>query len=363
MTANRSGIADVSLSAREFTSIDDLAEDFRAKRVTPPHLTSARLRDLERDPRFAARYVEVRSQGLPVLALPSYYPQTDRWPDPAYDVTARLGIEPHLTASSFCLIGGHADLRCAALEIEDVSPLLLDAAAECALRISGQVAAREGRVAAALYTDTGSRLFRAASALGATQRTILGHRYSIPDVGSGAGSYLSMLSSSKRGMVRRDLRDLARAGITARYVSWDSVVAEAAPLVAEVHNAHDAPDLPQLALMRLRRRAQDPDVTGVAFGVWHSGQLSAVTLGWVHGRTLELYEVGLAAQPSVDRSLRYLEVMFYAPLRFMWQSHLRTLDLALESGRPKKLRGAIEEPVAGFILPGPPGRPDRLLSS
>jgi hypothetical protein len=109
--------------------------------------------------------------------------------------------------------------------------------------------------------------------------------------------------------------------------------------------------------MRLRRRSQDPDAASVAFGFWRSGQLSAVTLGWVHGHTLELYEVGLAAQPSADRGLRYLEVMFYAPLRFMWQNHLRTLDLALESGHPKKLRGAIGEPVVGFMLPGRPDEP------
>ena len=357
LTTDSDRTAGVSLSVREIMSIDDLAEDFWAKQVMPPHLTPARLRDLERDPRFAASYVEVRSQGRPLLALPSYFPQIDRWPDPAYDVAARLGIEPHPAASSFCLIGGRADLRSAVLEVENATSPLLDAAAECALRVSGQVAAREGRAPAVLYADAGSRLFRAASALGATRPTILAHRYSIPDVGSSACSYLSILSTGRRGMVRRDLRDLARARITARCVPWESIVAEAAPLIAGIHTAHDAPDLPQLALMRLRRRAQDPDVAGVAFGVWHSGQLSAATLGWVHGHTLELYEIGLAAQPGTDRGLRYLEVMFYAPLRFMWQNHLRTLDLALESGHPKKLRGAIEEPVVGFILPGRPDEP------
>jgi hypothetical protein len=37
--------------------------------------------------------------------------------------------------------------------------------------------------------------------------------------------------------------------------------------------------------------------------------------------------------------MRYLEVMFYAPLRFMRSMAIRTLDLARESSHPKGLRG------------------------
>jgi hypothetical protein len=343
--------AGTDFAARHVTSSDDLADVLWPQPPAPPHLTRGRLHDLEQDARFCVSYVEVAAYGRPVLALPCYSPCTDRWPDAAYDVSARLGLAPGLRADSFCLAGGRADFRCAALEARRAPPDVLDAAASTALRSACEAAGRDGRSTVLLYADADGRLCREAVALGTHDPyTVLAQRYVIPDVGSGLESYLSALGRSRRSVVRRDLRDLAASGIKARPQTWETVVTEAAPLIAGVHQAHGQRDLPALALARLRRRARDPDVSGVAFAVWLAGQLIAVTVGWVYGRTLELYEVGLAAQPAADRGLRYLEVMFYAPLRFMWREGLRTLDVALESGYPKRLRGAVGRPVVGLIL-------------
>jgi hypothetical protein len=345
-----------ALSVRLVASAAGLAAGLWPPRPAPPHLTRARLGDLERDARFTVSYAEVSAGGLPMLALPAYWPQQRHWPDAAYDAGALLGMTPGVPADSLCLVGGRADFRCAALEAADADPNLLDAAAELALGAIGRDAERARRNLALLYTPIGGRLQRAASRLWPDDRRgILGHRYLIPDVGTGLDSYLATLSAAKRSLVRRDLKSLAAAGIHAGHDTWGSVIKQAAPMVAGIHQAHGHTDLPALALARLKRRAADPDVLPVAF-VYRSGrELSAVTLGWAHGGALELYEVGLAPDPAADRGLRYLEVMFYAPLRFMWNNGLRTLDLALEAGHPKKLRGADELPVAGMILGRRPG--------
>jgi hypothetical protein len=347
-----------ALTTRRVGSAADLAGGLWPRPPSPPYLTRARLGDLERDPRFSVSYTEVLAGSQPVLAVPAYSPRQRRWPDAAYDAGSLLGLGPGVVADSLCLVGGRADYRCPALEAPGKDGDLLDAAARLALRSIGQDARRDGRTAALLYADIDGRLFRAAAALGMSPGyEILGHRYHIPDVGPGLAQYLSTLSRGKRSMVRRDLRAIAQAGVLAQQDTWENVAVEAAPLVAGIHQVHGQTDLPALALARIRRRAGDPDVLAVAFALWSAGRLGAVTLGWVHGRTLELYEVGLAPQPDADRGLRYLEVMFYAPLRFMWRSGLRTLDLAMAAGHPKKLRGAVERPVAGTILGGaPPGQ-------
>jgi hypothetical protein len=309
-----------------------------------PHATRARLTDLERDPRFDTRFAVVSSDDKPVLALPIYSPKLARWTDPAYDVSDLL--ESAGAATDFCLLGGRADLHCHALLTECADERLTEAAAELAIRTAREAAA--GRRCALLYVE--GLLHQAAVSVGVASSAVLGHRYVMTDVGANLAEYLSGLGSTRRNLVRRDLRRLGERAIRAEVCEWSTVLDEAAPLVAAVKSRHRRPDLPALVHYRLGRRSLDPDVTCVAFAIRAAGRLAAVTLGWTYGSTLELYEIGLADASGEDRGLHYLEAMFYAPLRFMWSHGLRTLDLALESGHPKTLRGATGHPLAGLLL-------------
>jgi|ERR1022692_166492 hypothetical protein len=332
-------------------SVAELHDSFWEHSGVSPHHTRMRLGDLERDPRFTTRYVAVRQGRHWLAAVPVYLPLSSRWPDPAYDVAAQLHL-PAAAPHTFLLIGGRADRRCGMLEVPRAAPSILDSAAIAAARTAHDMARSEGRLAALLYADDdGTRLLRAVQDLGSTQCALLGKRYVITDVGTDQRDYLAGLKSSRRSVVVRDLRDLAAAEICAVPADWEDVLPEAASLIAEIHRSYGEPDLPALARTRLRRRGQDPDAECIAFALWKAGRLQAVTLAWVYADVLELYEVGLTPGPAENRGLRYLEVMFYAPLRFMWQRGLRKLDLAMDAGRPKILRGAIGRDVLGVLLP------------
>ena len=319
-----------------------------------PSTTRARLTDLERDPRFDASFVLATMDDEPVLALPAYAPLVGQWPDPGYDVPALLALANPSPATGFCLLGGRADLRCEVLRAVDPDgpdDWRLNAAAALAVATARDAAAESGRRCALLYVDADEGLLhRAAMSAGVESSKLLGDRYVIPDVGEDLPGYLSRLSGSRRGIVRRDLQKLGKAGLRAEVCDWSSVLDEGAPLIAAVKAQHQLADVPALIHHRLSRRALDPDVKCVAFATRQDGRLTAVTTGWIYGSTLELYEVGLVAEPSEDRGLRYLEVMFYAPLRFMWSLGLRSLDLALSSAYPKTLRGAVGRPLAGLLL-------------
>jgi hypothetical protein len=293
----------------------------------------------------------VNIRGNPVLALQIYGPRLARWTDPAYDVSALLESAADAPATGFWLLGGRADLRCDALRCEGADARQVDDAAEVAVRAARDAAAASGRRCALLYADAqDGLLYRAATSVGVAFSAILGQRYVITNVGASISEYLGGLGSTRRGVVRRDLRRLDELALRAEVCDWPAVLEEAAPLVAAVKARYRQADHPALVRHRLARRSLDPDLRCVAFATREGGRLTAVTMGWAYESTLELYEIGLASQPSADRGLHYLEVMFYAPLRFMWSHGLRTLDLALESAHPKTLRGAIGLPLAGLLL-------------
>ena len=338
---------DSALTVGFVTSADELPDDMWA--AGRPHATRARLTDLERDPRFDTLFALVRCHGDPVLALSAYSPRLSQWTDPAYDVASVLDLAAGADATDFCLLGGRADLRCEALRANGADERLADGAARLAIRAAQDAAAEAGRRCALLYVDDGL-LHRAAVSAGVVSSAIVGHRYVIADIGTDLAGYLRQLGASRRSLVRRDLRRLGDTGLQADMCAWADVLDEAVPLIAAVKAGHRQPDLPALIRYRLTRRSADPDVECVAFAIWQDGRLTAVTIGWVYGSVLELYEVGLPGEPAQDRGLRYLEVMFYAPLRYMWSRGLRTLDLALESGHPKTLRGATGHPLAGLVL-------------
>lgn len=308
-----------------------------------PEQTRHRLLDLERDPRFPVSYVALAEVGRLVAAVPVYEVRVDSWPAGPYDVGTILGTDA--PASAWALLGGRADLS---------SGVLMAAASDGdlearALGVAADVARERGRRPALLYAD--ERLRTAAAAAGVVRSVEIGSRAVIEDVGSDLDAYLALLPARlRRRLVRPDLKEIERLGLRATVVRWEDVIDSVAPLVVEVARRHGAVDHRRLVQHRLRGWAANPDVEPVAFVVSHDGGLLGASLAWGYRNTLYVYELGLAPAAGRLRRTAYLELVFYAPLRYAWASGLRRIDLGLEGEEAKSRRGATLYPVYGIEL-------------
>jgi len=333
------------------TTVDTLPPEMWAAENLRPQYSRRRLRDLEADRRFVTRYV-MASQGSRVLAiLPIYDPHLDRWPDPAYD-PSRYVANSSSSPRSWTLAGGRADRASAMLVSPQLSTSLsMNVARAIIVAACGHVHSN-GRCLAILHFGADSTpLYESVRDLPAAKAILISNRYVLDDIGRDLESYLGLLPQRHRGIVRRDLIAVASELCWAEPVGWGGIIEEASPLVWEIHKRYGQPDHPLLIADRLQRWETDPDCECIAFVIRRNGRLLGVTFGWIHGQVLELYEIGLAEELGPLRRLAYLELMFYAPLRFGWAHSMRSLDLAFESSRPKVLRGARLIPTYAAVLP------------
>lgn len=325
----------------------DFPEDFLDRANRSPHRTRHRLASLERDPRFETQYVVASRDGSPIVAISLAWPRHASWPDADYDPSRQFGGSR--SANDYVLVGGRSDFRCETLTVLDQSQLV-SAGTLALLHRTAQVCSARGRRAVLMYSGDSSLLARAARSCPGTHDVEIAQRFSIDDVGGGWEDYLSRLDGRRRRVVRRDVRDIESAQMESRVTTWDEVLPWAPDSVAAVNSAY-GPSHPALVRRRLDTWSSDPDSEPVAFVCGRAGCApDAVSLGWIYDDTLELYEVGLPPVGSPDRLLRYLEVMFYAPLRMMWTRRLRRLDLALASGKTKTLRGAVGHSLLALQL-------------
>ena len=309
------------------------------------------LLDLEADPRFEVSWVCVGTRNRPLVALPLYRPETDRWPDEAYDPDRALGTGERSSPRDWVLGGGRADLTTGLLVHPGAPASALEAAAAAAVAAAAEEAAAHRRRLALLYVGAdGGLLLNAARRVGVEAEASQGSRFVVDDVGDSLASYLEKLPSRHRSVVRRDLRDLADARLVATPVPWIDVLDDACDLIAENHERHGEADHPKLVAQRLRRWLGDEGLDCVAFALRREGVLLAATLGWSYAHVLELYELGLSWELGDRRRLAYTEMLFYAPLRLAWERGLRTLDLALAGEPAKRLRGARAIPLYGLVV-------------
>jgi hypothetical protein len=270
-----------------------------------------------------------------VALLPLYSPTVSTWPDQAYNSAAFFHTIGQSHATNWTLAGGRSDLTPAFLTREFEGP----STTKLAYARARARADEHGRRLTSLYASKQTRHHLRDVA---TAFTEVANRAVIEDVGVDLQSYIGSLPSAKRGVVRRDLRDLKAAGLASKIEPWGGdLIAEAAPLVAAVHARHFEVDHTALIAERLRQWSYYPKTNCVAFTIRVASELIGASFAWTYGETLELYEMGLSYDLDDNlRHLAYLELMFYAPLRYAWRECLRSLDLAFESERPKRLRGA-----------------------
>jgi len=240
---------------------------------------------------------------------------------------------------SWLLIGGRRDL---AAGIAVNAGLSAEAAAEVRVAVFHRavlLARVENLFAIGLYLRDEDAAALGAL-LGGDAITPVGRTATLNTSGSEAG-YLASLSSRRRNRIRRDWRRLEESGLRAAEAVPDEVLASAAPLVAANKQRYGISDHPALAAMRLRDWAASGAGRCVAFTVRdRAGQLLAVEFCCDDGRMIESYELGLRAGQPCRRDL-YLEVVFYAPLRYAWRHGGATIELGSGSLVPKQLRGAI----------------------
>ncbi|MBD0709053.1 MULTISPECIES: GNAT family N-acetyltransferase [unclassified Streptomyces] len=156
-------------------------------------------------------------------------------------------------------------------------------------------------------------------------------------------AHVAALPSSRRSLVRRDLRRLAGSGYRSRSVVADPADLERyAPLVVQVQARHGE-ELSEEGAVRYLLRClsigdgEDVVVTEVLDA---EDRLAAFALGIVHGRTLHMRVFGCDYAAGHGTSGEYFEATVYGPLRFALGRGLEAVHLGVTSYRAKSLRGA-----------------------
>lgn len=165
--------------------------------------------------------------------------------------------------------------------------------------------------------------------------------------------YLSAQSRDRRAMIRRELRTIARLGLTAEVTGLDDALARgAAELIAELKRRHGLPEAPRLVRLRVERWARTAQGTVRAIEVRAGGQVVAVALTQQSDRHHEVYEVGLA-EDFEHRIHAYTLACFYEPVRLLVEQRGTVLDLGVGTTEAKTLRGAHLEQSYGYVSARP----------
>jgi hypothetical protein len=328
-------------------SAEELPESLFGGPHARPERVRSRLRVLEQDARFRASYVGLAAGREMVAAVPVYEVDVPTWPPGPYDVGAIFATD--LPPKRWAFVGGRADLSSGVLAVATGNAAALDDAPHRALVAAVDVVRARGRRPALLYAPEEMRA--AASGAGAARIVQVGNRAVLEDVGADLESYLARLSHThRRHQVRTDLKLVDRLGLHATTTRWENVLEQVAPLVVEVGRRYGGVDHPRLVAHRLREWTLSPEVERVAFALRRDGALYGASLALRHRDALYLNELGLPADRSQTRRTAYLELLFYAPLRYAWEQGLRRIDLGLAGEEHKARRGATLHPTWAIEL-------------
>ena len=303
-----------------------------------------RLRQRQADRRWSTGYLRAREGGRLTAAIPVYALRGRSWPSHHYDPATwplpeqlRAGLSP----ATCLLVGGCADGR-SGLPARGPADRLGRLVAE----LAGYAAAQDrclvfpylaGAARAALTEATGDRvvwvpLRREAHLRGATDP-----------------AWERALGSKVRGVLRRDRRRIAAAGLTGSVHGWTELADEAGELVAGHNVRLGEPDHPEFARMRYAEWHECAGVEVVVIRVAGAG-VTGVLTALVWRDELELCEVGLTAGDSPDRLAAYLDLVFHRPLALARERGLRHLRLGSAAEVPKRSRGAVFTELYGGVL-------------
>lgn len=319
-------------------SVADLPVSLYARGVTP-HTSLHRLRALELDSRYNVEYITATTnRGRTIAALPIYLPMVHKWANQSMKEWVGGSTQ---SAKDFAFIGGREDYHSNGLIAVDArgpaeAPSIRDGLLSAAIQRCQTL----GRLAVIPFVNPNTFDESSTIASAATSIVSIGSRYVIPNVGKDLEQYLTLLSRSRRSMVRRDLRLLEQQNVQLTTTTWSNVLDWCCDGIASVYKSHGIASHPLLIERRLKSYSADPISQQIAFVATSQSGHRAVTLGWIYEDTLELYEISMPVALGSDRNYLYLACIFYGPLLFMWEHKLMSLDLALDAGKPKTLRGA-----------------------
>jgi predicted N-acyltransferase len=164
--------------------------------------------------------------------------------------------------------------------------------------------------------------------------------------GESFDSYLSQLSGSWRGVVRRDLRKLTGAGIQlSTEPLTDSLIQEMVPLGRATRRKHGVPDAAAVLLASLAPVRLLGDAVTVSTAR-DDGVLRGylVLIRWRN----ELY----ARHCGIDYSSKlpiYFGVVFYEPIRHALAHGVTTIDFGIEAEEVKRSRGCTQTRQYAYV--------------
>jgi hypothetical protein len=303
-----------------------------------------RLDWLREDPRWLDLLAAVRCGDRLVGLLPIAVCRATRWYDPLYDPPALTG-EARYAPSGTCLIGGRADLHASMLFDPALDQSQRYEAAEHAVDSAQEWARKEGRRCVALYVAAEeAELGMALSGAGMTSRPAPGRhviRWPEPTL----GSYLASLTRTRRRNVRADWRTRDNLGLETKVTDWESVIAPAAPLINVTLVNHGYASRSELVRMRLRRWNEVIGDSGFALCAMASGRCTGYAFCWQDGNRVTVQDVAFERGSAAVHRASYLELLIYGPLAVCCDVGANVLDLGIYASEPKRLRGAVEEPL------------------
>lgn len=172
--------------------------------------------------------------------------------------------------------------------------------------------------------------------------------------------YVASLGSSRRSIVRRDLRAFEEAGLSIRTEGLGRV-AELAPLLSNVRRRHGVWGESVASCEQYLGACAAPGLAerSVVFLCEERGETIAFALAYRFGDTLTLRCVGLD-YARCGRRAEYFNVLFYAPIAHAAEAGLAALDFSTEALDAKLLRGCMAVPLWTALAPAAGASPREL---
>jgi hypothetical protein len=201
--------------------------------------------------------------------------------------------------------------------------------------------------------DTASAVDAAASGLDGV-RFPLTARWRLPVWWDDWDGYLAGLKPARRKEIRRELRRVAEAGVTARPIDVaahrDGIVRARCALLTGHGQAAD----PDAETRRLDGLARTFGTDLTAYGAYHGDDLIAATVCVRRGRSMHVVYTGTTRRGQ-DLPFVHFLVTFYAVIRDVRRADLDDIDYGIGHGAGKAFRGCLSVPTHGYALSGAPG--------
>lgn len=164
-------------------------------------------------------------------------------------------------------------------------------------------------------------------------------------------SFLASLNSKTRRTWLLDTRADLSLNFPAGVESPGGIIAEAAPMIADVRRRNGVHTHPLLVELELERWAREHAPTAVVFTRRNArGKLIAACLASVANEQLHLYDVGLTLDER-QRGVLYRMAVFLQPLRFAIAHGLHRVHLGYGHDLPKSSRGATGISMHSLLIP------------